>query len=104
VVNVDPHPHPGPQDFFYRSSFVKGHKFLLAALIFLLLSPSAEAGLTQATHDVKETAVHVAKKTGEAAREAGHATARAAKTVAHGVASAARAGYKATKRAVDKTK
>jgi hypothetical protein len=79
---------------------VKFHPFLPVALFSLAFSTLAEADVPQAAHDVKVTTVHIAKKTGEAAKDAAHATAHAAKSVAHGVASTAREGYYATKQAV----
>jgi hypothetical protein len=85
---------------FNKSDPVKFQTLLLAASLSLTLSPLAEADVPQAAHEVKETTVHMARKTGEAAKDAGHATAHAAKVVAHGVANTAREGYYATRRAV----
>jgi hypothetical protein len=79
---------------------VKNHKSALAILICSMLSSVAQADVKQAADDVKDTAVHVARKTGEVAREAAHATAHAAKSVAHDVAGGARKGYRATKKVV----
>jgi hypothetical protein len=82
---------------------VKFQKLLPVALFSLMLSPLAEADVPQVAHDVKETTVHIARKTGEVAKDAAHATAHAAKSVAHGVASTAREGYYATKQAVHRS-
>jgi hypothetical protein len=79
---------------------VKFRTLFLVAMLSLMLSPLAEADVPQAAHNVKETTVHIARKTGDVAKDAAHATAHAAKTVAHGVASTAREGYYATKQAV----
>ena len=55
-------------------------KFILLALSFLALSPIANADTdvgadaSQAAHDVKDATVHVVKKTGEVARDVGHAS------------------------------
>lgn len=81
---------------------MKNRKLMLAGAVFLLLSPMARADLAQAGHEIKESAVHAARTTGEVARQVGHATAEAAKAVGHDVADAARKGYEATRRVVEK--
>ena len=83
---------------------MKKHKSALALFIGLMLSAAAQADVKQAADDVKDTAVHVGRKTGEVASEAAHATAHAAKSVAHDVASGARKGYRATKKVVTQSK
>lgn len=83
---------------------MKNHRLWLPALIFLAYASLAQADVPEAAHEVKDATVHAVKKTGQVAREVGHATAHAAKAVGHGVASAARSGYHATKRAVDPAK
>jgi len=59
---------------------VKKHKSALALFIGLMLSAAAQADVKQAADDVKDTAVHIGRKTGEVASEAAHATAHAAMT------------------------
>ena len=76
---------------------MKTRRLLLAATILAALSQTAHADLKEVGHDIKTTTVHAAKKTGEAAREAGHATADAARKVGHGIANTARHGYQAVK-------
>lgn len=82
----------------------KNRKYLLAALVLAsaTLSPAAHADLAQVGHNIKETTVSAAKKTGHVAKEAGHATAKAAKAVGHGIANTARHGYQAAKHALHK--
>lgn len=79
---------------------MKNRSVSFAGLIFMLLSPLANADLAKAGHEVKETAVDVAKKTAQVGREIGHATADTAKSVGHAVADGARKGYQATREAV----
>lgn len=79
---------------------MKNRSLLFAGLFLMMLSPLAKADLAKAGHEIKETAVDVAKKTAEVGREIGHATAETAKAVGHAVADGARKGYQATKQAV----
>jgi hypothetical protein len=75
---------------------------MLSPLALALALAGPVDDVTQVAHNVEDGTVHVVKKTGEVARDAGHSTASAAKAVGHGVASAARDGYHATKQAVHK--
>lgn len=79
---------------------MKNRSVLFAGLIFMLVSPLANADLAKAGHEVKESAVDAAKKTAQVGREIGHATAETARNVGHAVADGARKGYHATKQAV----
>lgn len=79
---------------------MKNRNVLVAGVILMLLSPLANADLEKAGHEIKETAVDVAKKTAEVGREIGHATVETAKSVGHAVADGARKGYQATRQAV----
>lgn len=80
---------------------MKNHSVWFVGLVFMLLSPLANADLAKAGQEIKETAVDVAKKTAQVGREIGHATAETAKAVGHAVADGARKGYQATKQAVN---
>ncbi|HEY1609639.1 MAG TPA: hypothetical protein VGG24_10250 [Paraburkholderia sp.] len=94
---------------------MKNRKFLLAAVVLAALtSEAAHADLAEVGHDIKTTTKSAAKKTGHAAREAGHATANAAREVGHdtanvarkvghGIANTTRHGYQSVKQAVHKT-
>lgn len=81
---------------------MKKIRVVLAGVALAMLAALAHADLAQTGEEVKDATVHAAKKTGEAAREVGHATASAAKSVGHSVAKAARKGYHATKRLIKK--
>jgi hypothetical protein len=74
-----------------RIAIVKSCLFLFATLALALASPFAHADQSEPKQGIKQDTKDAAKKTGQAARDVGHATANGARAVGHGFRDAAHA-------------